>query len=76
MIVTLTGTPTSVVTVLQGSHDGIHWVDVGRVQSTSDGILNTDANGTLVSWIRADLRELVSFGPATVTASIASADGT
>jgi len=74
MIVTVGGTPTECAVVLQGSHDGYTWTDIGNVQSTSGGLVNTGADGALVSHVRADLRTLT--GAATVTASIASDDGT
>lgn len=74
MIVSVTGIPTSVVVVLQGSHDGLTWTDIGSVNSASGGLVNTSSDGALVSWIRADLRTLVGNG--TVTATIASDDGT
>jgi hypothetical protein len=74
MIVTVTGTPITCAVTLQGSHDGYVWTDIGNVQSTTGGIANTGADGALVSYVRADLRHLTGDG--SVTASIASDDGT
>ena len=74
MIVSVTGTPLAVTVALQGSHDGFTWTDIGIVQSATGGLVNTTSDGALVSWIRADLRLL--GGTASVTATIASDDGT
>jgi hypothetical protein len=74
MIVTLTGNPISCSVVLQGSHDGVAWVDIGNVQTTTGGVITTGSDSALVSYVRADLRSLV--GSASVTATIASDDGT
>jgi hypothetical protein len=74
MIVTVAGAPRECAVMLQGSHDGYVWTDIGNVQSTSGGMISTGADGALVSHVRADLRTLTGSG--TVTASIASDDGT
>ncbi len=74
MIVNIAGIPTVCRVVLQGSHDGFNWTDIAQLQSAGNGLVNTTADGALVSWVRADLRELV--GVAKITATIASDDGT
>jgi hypothetical protein len=74
MIVTVSGTPSVCSVILEGSHDGYNWTDIGKVQSLTGGLLTTGSDAALVTWVRADLRELEGIGQVTVT--IASDDGT
>lgn len=74
MIVAVSGVATLCAVVLQGSHDGFTWTDIGNVQSTTGGMVSTGTDGALVTRVRADLRVLT--GTANVSASIASDDGT
>jgi hypothetical protein len=73
MIVRPSGFVTACVVILQGSHDGFNWTDIGQVNSSNGGLINTTADGALVSWVRADLRGLGGTGD--IVATIASDDG-
>ena len=75
MAVTLTGQPTTVEVVIEGSHTGYDWFPMGTLQCALIGGLKTlPATTHLVTYIRANLTRLEGGDSPTVTATIASAD--
>lgn len=74
MFVFVDGSPTSVLVVLEGSHDGFRWMSIGSQQAAEDGIRTTPATTHLVTYIRARLVLIQGDPDAKVSVSIASAD--
>lgn len=74
LIVSLEGAPSAVMVKLEGSHDGFRWTQIGVFQSSTSGMLTTQANGALVTYVRANLVLIQGDDTARVSASIASND--
>lgn len=70
-IVEITGNPSSVTIVLEGSHDGSRWVYLGQVANFNG--VTAIAGAGAVRHIRANLTTLTGGTSPTVTATIASA---
>lgn len=76
MIVFVDGIASACRVVLQGSHDGTNWTDIGTVNSPSGGLVSTQPTTHLMNHIRAEMRQLAgSDGTVSVMATIASDDG-
>lgn len=74
MVVAVAGSLSGCTVALQGSHDGLTWTDIGTVNSPAGGIVTTQSDAHLMARVRAELRAISGTG--TVTATIASEDGT
>lgn len=71
MIVTVTGSPTSVSVNLEGSHDNVNWVNLTTYTSTSSGYVSFDSQ-VRVRYVRANLTAITGGSSPTITASIGS----
>jgi hypothetical protein len=75
MIVFVEGVAAACRVVLQGSHDGTNWTDIGTVNSPSGGLVSTQPTTHLMNHIRAEMRQLAGPDGVSAMATIASDDG-
>ena len=75
MVVSSTGSPSSVSVILEGSHDGSVWVQLGTAVGAGPSVRTVPGDGVLehlVRFVRANLVTLSGGSSPTVTATIAS----
>lgn len=77
LVVSATGTPSTVTAELQGSHDGVNWFNMGSA-SVNSPAANQGASVSnaehVARYVRANLTQLSGGSTPTATATIASED--